>query len=91
MKNAFGAATVVAISMLSAGQAFAQAATQDINITATVPGYCRINGSATPGNLSATVPVDAVGAVTTTAIPSPSPTSCATRRRTSWLNRSRAA
>lgn len=69
MKNAFGAATVVAISMLSAGQAFAQAATQDIDITATVPGYCRINGSATPGNLSATVPVDAVGAVTTTAIP----------------------
>jgi hypothetical protein len=60
---------LVAVSMMGATQAFAQAATQDVDISATVPGYCRIAGADAPGALAATVPVDQVGVVDTTAIP----------------------
>lgn len=60
------AAIVAALSMAAANSAFAQAATQDVNITATVPKYCTVGGSATPTALNTTIPVSASGVVTTT-------------------------
>ena len=53
--------------MAASSAAFAQAATQDVNITATVPKYCSVAGSATPTALNTTIPVSATGTVTTTA------------------------
>lgn len=58
-------AAMAAIAMTAAEQSFAQSASQDVNISATVPAFC----SVTPATLSATVPVNAAtGAVNTTAI-----------------------
>lgn len=57
---------VAIVSVASAGNAFAQAATQDINISATVPKYCTIGGAANPAALNTTIPVSATGSVTTT-------------------------
>ncbi|WP_083509710.1 hypothetical protein [Hyphomicrobium sulfonivorans] len=42
---------------------FAQTATQDITISATVNGYCSINNAATGGPSSATIPISTAGAV----------------------------
>lgn len=61
------AAALAAASLATASGAFAQAATQDLNITASVPKYCTVNGSATPAALNTTIPVSATGTVTTTA------------------------
>lgn len=53
----------------AAGAASAQTATQDINISATVTKACTINNVATGSPVgTATIPVTAAGAVTTTAI-----------------------
>lgn len=64
--------TVVALSGLfaafGASAASAQTATQDINISATVTKACTINNTATGTPGSATIPVTAAGAVTTTSI-----------------------
>lgn len=64
--------TVVAFSSLfvafGGGVASAQTATQDINISATVTKACTINNTATGTPGSATIPVTAAGAVTTTSI-----------------------
>lgn len=68
MKTAIKAATIVALSVTAAAEVYAQAATQDVNISATVPGYCRINGAANPAALNATVPVSPTGVVDTTNI-----------------------
>lgn len=56
------------IAFASAGSlsALAQSATQDINITATVPKYCAIGGGASPAALNTTIPVSSTGTVTTT-------------------------
>ncbi len=62
----FAAASIV-ISIASIGAAHAQSATQDVNITATVPKYCTVGGTATPTALNTTIPVSSTGAVTTTA------------------------
>ena len=51
-----------------AGSANAQTATQDINITAIVTKACTVNNSATGTPGSATIPVSAAGAVSTSAI-----------------------
>jgi hypothetical protein len=65
-KKVIAPAAVAALSMAAATGAFAQAATQDLNITASVPKFCAVNGSATPTALSTTIPVSATGVVTTT-------------------------
>ncbi len=63
------AGTASALLIIGAGSAAAQTATQDINISATVARACTINNVATgTPNGSATIPVSAAGAVTTTAI-----------------------
>ncbi len=61
------AAATAVVSMAAATGAFAQAATQDLNITATVPKFCTIGGSASPSALNTTIPVNSTGTVTTTA------------------------
>jgi hypothetical protein len=61
------AAAVAAVSMASATGAFAQAATQDLNITASVPKFCTVGGSASPAALNTTIPVSSTGTVTTAA------------------------
>jgi hypothetical protein len=66
MKKIISSFLVGAASLATAGSAFAQAATQDVNITATVPKYCTVGGSATPAALNTTIPVSATGSVTTT-------------------------
>lgn len=53
---------------LTATGALAQTATQDVNITATVPKFCTIGGITNPAALNSTVPVSATGVVTTTQI-----------------------
>ncbi len=45
MKKALTVAATAAISMMAANQAFAQAATQDVDLTATVPAFCTISGA----------------------------------------------
>lgn len=64
--------TAVAVSLafaaFSANTANAQTATQDINISATVTKACTVNNVATGTPGTATIPVTAAGAVTTTAI-----------------------
>lgn len=67
MKKLVIAATAATSVMAASGAAFAQAATQDVNITATVPKYCSVGGSASPTALNTTIPVSATGTVTTTA------------------------
>lgn len=67
MKKIAITAAVAALSVAAAGSAFAQAATQDVNITATVAKYCAVGGSATPSALNTTIPVSATGTVTTAA------------------------
>lgn len=67
MKKLIASVSAATIVVASSGAAFAQAATQDVNITATVPKYCSIAGSATPTALNTTIPVSATGTVTTTA------------------------
>lgn len=59
-------ASVLAIVVFSATPASAQTATQDINITATVPGFCSIAGGFSPTALNTTIPVSSNGTVTTT-------------------------
>lgn len=61
-------AAVAVLASAAAGEAFAQAATQDVNVSATVPGYCRINGQANPTALNAPVPINSAGVVDTTDI-----------------------
>lgn len=65
-KKVIASAAMAALSMAAATGAHAQAATQDLNITASVPKFCSVNGSATPAALSTTIPVSATGVVTTT-------------------------
>lgn len=65
-KKAIAPAGVIALSLAAATGALAQAATQDLNITASVPKFCTVAGSATPTALSTTIPVSATGTVTTT-------------------------
>lgn len=67
MKTIIIAATAGAFAVAASSAAFAQAATQDVNITATVPKYCSVAGSATPAALNTTIPISATGTVTTTA------------------------
>jgi hypothetical protein len=69
MRNLIALTAAGVITALCAGGAQAQVATQDINITATVLGACTINNVATGSPVgTATIPVNAAGAVTTTAI-----------------------
>jgi hypothetical protein len=68
MKKLTRTAAFAALSMLVAAEAFAQAATQDVNISATVAPYCTIAGSFAPSALTATVPVNSTGGVNTAAI-----------------------
>lgn len=63
MKTALKTAALAALSFGIAGQAFAQVAQQDVNITATVNPSCLINGIATPGALANPVTVSATGFV----------------------------
>ena len=61
-----GALAAAALTFVTA--ASAQTATQDINISATVTKACTVNNTATGTPGTATIPVSAAGAVTTTAI-----------------------
>ncbi len=61
-------AYAVAFVILGAGTVQAQTATQDINITATVPTACSINNLATGTAGTATIPVSVAGFVNTTPI-----------------------
>jgi len=61
-------AAIAAMTMLGCLVSNAQAASQVINLSATVPGYCTVGGSATPAAVSATVPVLADGFPNTSAI-----------------------
>jgi hypothetical protein len=56
MKRHLCIAAVAALELFGAKGAFAQAATQNITINATVPGYCTVGGGAT-ASTSATIPV----------------------------------
>ncbi len=49
-----------------AATALAQSAQQDLAITAAVPRFCTINGSATGGPINTVIPVDGNGVVDTT-------------------------
>ena len=70
MRIAIKFAAITTISLLTSTQAFAQAATQDINLTATVAKYCKIAGAANPAALSKTVPINGTtNNVDTAAIP----------------------
>lgn len=53
-------------SLVGASAALAQAATQDINITAVVPKFCTVGGSFTPAAINTTFTISSSGAVTTT-------------------------
>lgn len=68
MRGSFLLAAVAACALLGTTSAFAQSATQDINISATVTKACTIGNavSGTPG--SATIPILASGAVDTSPI-----------------------
>ena len=55
-----------ALAGACAATALAQSAQQDVAITAAVPKSCTIDGSATPGALATTIPVDGQGVVDTT-------------------------
>ena len=59
-------ASALAISVFSAAPVSAQTATQDISITATVPGFCSIAGGFSPAALNTTIPISSNGTVTTT-------------------------
>ncbi len=61
-------AYVVAFVAIGASTAQAQTATQDINISATVPAACSINNAATGTAGTATIPVSVAGVVNTAAI-----------------------
>lgn len=65
-KKLLAAAAAAAVSAACATGAFAQAATQDVQITASVPKFCTVGGSATPSALTTTIPVTSTGNVTTT-------------------------
>lgn len=64
-KKLLAAALAASASVACATGAFAQAATQDIQITASVPKFCTIGGAATPAALTTTIPVSSTGTVTT--------------------------
>jgi hypothetical protein len=66
MKKAIKVAAFAALSVGIAGEAFAQAATQDVNITATVNPTCLISGLATGAALANPVTVSSAGYVSTT-------------------------
>ena len=69
MKKVLSFAAVAAVSIFAATQVFAQAATQDIDVKATVGKYCKIGGEANPAKLTKTIPIDAAtNDVDTTAI-----------------------
>ena len=52
MKKVIISAAVSVVAMAAASAALAQSATQDVNLTASVPKTCAVGGSATPGALS---------------------------------------
>lgn len=68
MRTLVAYAGLVGMALLGTTAASAQTATQDINISATVTKACTVNNAATGTAGSATIPVSAAGAVTTTAI-----------------------
>lgn len=57
---AFGVTTVALI-----GTAVAQSAQQELGISASVPRYCAIAGTATPAAINTTIPISAFGKVDT--------------------------
>jgi hypothetical protein len=65
-RKILAAAAAATVSAACATGAFAQAATQDVQITASVPKFCTIGGAATPTALTTTIPVSSTGTVTTT-------------------------
>jgi hypothetical protein len=68
MRNLSCLAAVALFASFWAGSAFAQTATQNITLTATVPGYCTVGGGASATTASATnIPVTN-GAPSTSAI-----------------------
>ena len=68
MRSIRQVASVVAFVVVGASAAQAQTATQDINISATVPAACSINNVATGTAGTATIPVSVAGVVNTAAI-----------------------
>lgn len=63
--------TILAVAMAAATGAallgaVAQGADQDMQISASVPGYCTVGGTHSPTKLSTSIPVDAAGSVDTT-------------------------
>ncbi|MBS0244348.1 MAG: hypothetical protein JSS20_19430, partial [Proteobacteria bacterium] len=68
MRTSLALAGSACLLLVASTGAQAQTAQQDINITATVTKACTVNNSPTGTPGSATIPVTAAGAVTTTAI-----------------------
>ncbi|MBS0243643.1 MAG: hypothetical protein JSS20_15815 [Proteobacteria bacterium] len=68
MRTKVAYAGLVAFTLLGTQAANAQTATQDIDITANVLKACTVNNAPTGTAGSATIPVSAAGAVSTTAI-----------------------
>ena len=60
MKIRMLAAVAAAMAMMGAGGAFAQSATQNINLSATVAGFCTIDGLASGATRSGTVPASSI-------------------------------
>jgi hypothetical protein len=70
IKKAFSVAALAAVSMMGATQAFAQAATQDVSLTATVPKYCNIATPPSAAGATRNININADGSVDTlTAVP----------------------
>jgi hypothetical protein len=70
IKKAFSVAALAAVSMMGATQAFAQAATQDVSLTATVPKYCNIGTPPSAAGATRDIAINTDGSVDTlTAVP----------------------
>ncbi len=67
MRKFFAGLLLAVTALMHAGDANAQTATQDINLTATVASYCTIAGITNPAPLSSNIPVTN-GVVDTTLI-----------------------
>lgn len=63
-----GKVIVASVVVVGLAATTARATDRVINLAATVPAFCRINGSLTPGAINQTIPLNAAQDVDTTAI-----------------------
>lgn len=67
MKNVLSITAIAVIAIACSTAAFAAGASQDVSLSATVPGFCNVTASA-PDGMVADVPVSATGDVVTDGI-----------------------